>query len=91
MHFAKTFALALCLAAPALARPLPQDAAATGTIAIATGANESVATQSDPTIAAVDNGPPPSLQEVVAIAPPAAAVVSAAETGGDDSIPSRSD
>ncbi|KAI8588519.1 hypothetical protein BDZ88DRAFT_421299 [Geranomyces variabilis] len=42
MHFTKTLALALCLAAPALARPLPQDAAASGTIAIATGANESV-------------------------------------------------
>ncbi|KAJ3175710.1 hypothetical protein HDU87_005853 [Geranomyces variabilis] len=84
MLFAKTLALALCLAAPALARPVPQD------IAIATGANESVATQSDPTIAAVNNGPPPSLQEVP-IAPPAAAVVSVAETGGDDNIPSRSD
>ncbi|KAI8915331.1 hypothetical protein DFJ77DRAFT_363962 [Powellomyces hirtus] len=82
----KYLAFLLPLLAVVSAAPLPQNDVA---LAIATPGNEAVGTQSDPADVAVDNGPAPDPASLAA--PPAQAVVDAAATGGNDSIPSRSD
>ncbi|KAJ3008594.1 hypothetical protein HKX48_008441 [Thoreauomyces humboldtii] len=83
MHFKYLFVFPLI--ALAVAAPIPAD-----TLAVADGANEAVATQSDPTLSATNTSPPPNPLPL-ADAEPVQAVVPVAATGGDDSIPSRSD